>query len=332
MQKIRKIFFLIIIILITLFLYQKIDFTQLASSSTVEYYVQDYGNIEVYFCPQENCEEKLVNTLNSAQESINCAFFELRLDSVKDKLLKKEKKQEISVKVITDNLNLEDFNHSFVRYDQWGLMHHKFCIIDGIKILTGSMNPTNNGAHKNNNNLLIINSKILAKNYQDEFEEMWNGTYKKGKKVRNPKIKLNEIVIENHFCPEDNCLERIKDKLKNAKNEIYFMTFSFTHPSIANILLLKNLDEVMVKGVMEARQVTKHSQFKRLNDSGIKVVKDKNKANMHHKVFIIDNETVITGSMNPSQGGNKVNDENVLIINDKDIAKLFLEEFERVYE
>jgi len=303
---------------------------QLTGSSIIEYYVQDNGKIEVYFCPQDECEKKLVDLLNSAQESINCALFELRLESVKEKLI--EKSQQIEVKVITDNLNLEDFNHSFVRVDKWGLMHHKFCIIDKNKISTGSMNPTNNGANKNNNNFLIINSKIITHNYQDEFEEMWNGTYKKGNKVRNPKVNLNEMVIKTYFCPEDNCLEKIKDELKKAEKSINFMTFSFTHPSIANILLLKNLDEVMVKGVMEARQVTKYSQFKRLNDSGIKVVKDKNKANMHHKVFIIDNQTVITGSMNPSEGGNKVNDENVMIINDKNVAKLFLEEFERVYE
>ena len=181
-----------------------------------------------------------------------------------------------------ENLNLEDFNYSFVKTDTWGLMHNKFCIVDNTRMLTGSMNPTKNGAYKNDNNLLIINSEILSQNYQNEFNEMWNGTYKKGSKVRNPKVRLNEILIETYFCPEDNCLERIKDELKDAKNEIYFMTFSFTHPSIANILLLKNLDEVMVKGVMEARQVTKHSQFMRLNHSGIKVVKDRNKGNMHH--------------------------------------------------
>ena len=230
-----------------------------------------------------------------------------------------------------ENLNLEDFNYSFVKTDTWGLMHNKFCIVDNTRMLTGSMNPTKNGAYKNDNNLLIINSEILSQNYQNEFNEMWNGTYKKGSKVRNPKVRLNEILIETYFCPEDNCLERIKDELKDAKNEIYFMTFSFTHPSIANILLLKNLDEVMVKGVMEARQVTKHSQFMRLNHSGIKVVKDRNKGNMHHKVFIIDNKTVITGSMNPTRGGNEKNDENVMIIRDKDITELFLDEFERVY-
>jgi phosphatidylserine/phosphatidylglycerophosphate/cardiolipin synthase-like enzyme len=52
---------------------------------------------------------------------------------------------------------------------------------------------------------------------------------------------------------------------------------------------------------------------------------------MHHKVFIIDGKTVITGSMNPTAGGNERNDENVLIIEDEGIAGLYLEEFEKVW-
>ncbi|MBU0459583.1 MAG: phospholipase, partial [Nanoarchaeota archaeon] len=55
-----------------------------------------------------------------------------------------------------------------------------------------------------------------------------------------------------------------------------------------------------------------------------------NKQNMHHKVFIVDSETVITGSFNPSAGGDTRNDENVLIIKDKALAKKFIEEYEYV--
>lgn len=51
---------------------------------------------------------------------------------------------------------------------------------------------------------------------------------------------------------------------------------------------------------------------------------------MHHKVFIIDGKTVVTGSFNPTAGGNTRNDENILIIEDEEIAELFLEEFDKV--
>jgi phosphatidylserine/phosphatidylglycerophosphate/cardiolipin synthase-like enzyme len=60
------------------------------------------------------------------------------------------------------------------------------------------------------------------------------------------------------------------------------------------------------------------------------VLKDGNNQTMHQKVFIIDRETVITGSMNPTGNGDKHNDENVLIIHDPLIAEKFMEEYGRV--
>ena len=292
----------------------------------VESYVSDFGNVELYFCPQEDCELALLNFIDSAQESVHCAFFEVDLDRIRDKLLEKQK--EIDVKIITDDGYLYEFNHSFVKTDRSGLMHNKFCIIDGHKISTGSMNPTNNGAQKNNNNLLLIESSVIAQNYEDEFNEMWLGDFKKGNPVLNPVIEIDGIKVENYFCPEDGCAEHVKEVLKKAKKSIHFMTFSFTDDSIANILLLKKLDNVSISGVMEARQVTKYSVYELLKYQGVDVVKDTNKNNMHHKVFIIDEEVVITGSYNPTGNGNKGNDENVLIIYSEEIASRFIEEFD----
>ena len=83
---------------------------------------------------------------------------------------------------------------------------------------------------------------------------------------------------------------------------------------------------------MEARQVTKYSVYDLLKYQDIDVVKDGNKQNMHHKTFIIDKETVITGSFNPTGGGDKRNDENILIIENKDLAKEFMEEYQKVRE
>ena len=209
-------------------------------------------------------------------------------------------------------------------------MHNKFCIVDGVKISSGSMNPTNNGAFKNNNNLLLIESSVLAKNYEAEFAEMWNGTFKKGDNVLTPVVEVSGIKIENYFCPEDNCASHVKEVLKSAKESIHFMTFSFTDDSIANILLMKNLEGLDVKGVMEARQVSKYSVYELLSYQEVDVIKDSNKANMHHKVFIVDSSIVITGSYNPSNNGNKGNDENVLVIYSEEIGSLFEEEFELV--
>ena len=311
------------------------NFSKESSDVSTAGFIQDSGSIQVYFCPGDQCNSALVDFLDSAQESIHCAMFEIDLPDVRQKLLEKANglngTRQVEVQIVTDNDYLYEFNHSFVKTDSYGLMHNKFCIVDGKKISTGSMNPTVNCAFKNNNNILLIESELLARNYEDEFEEMWNGTFKKGSRVEHPSIILNQTEINIYFCPEDDCAEKVKEELEKVQKTIHFMTFSFTNEKIANVLLMKNLENISVSGVMEARQVSKYSVFNQLKQNGIAVFKDKNPANMHHKVFIIDSEVVITGSFNPTSGGDNKNDENVLIIKDKVIAQLFEEEFRKVY-
>lgn len=298
-------------------------------SATVTSYVQDQGSIDVYFCPREGCDAVWSEFLSSANMSIHCALFELDLPSAQETLLRQSEK--IEVKIVTDDEYLYEFNHSFVKTDSWGLMHNKFCVVDGKRVSTGSMNPTKNDAQKNNNNLLLIESPALARNYEEEFQELWKGEFKKGNPVKNPRIKIGEVLLENYFCPEDHCAAHVKEQLQGAQSSIYFMAFSFTHEGIANVLLLQHLRNVSIKGVMEARQVSKYSKFNVLQYHLKDIYKDGNPQNMHHKVFIIDNKTVITGSFNPTAGGDERNDENLLVIHDKNISWRFLQEFEHIY-
>jgi phosphatidylserine/phosphatidylglycerophosphate/cardiolipin synthase-like enzyme len=50
------------------------------------------------------------------------------------------------------------------------------------------------------------------------------------------------------------------------------------------------------------------------------------------KVIIIDGEIVITGSYNFSNNAEYNNDENTLIIHNRDIATQFLDNFQRIYD
>lgn len=56
---------------------------------------------------------------------------------------------------------------------------------------------------------------------------------------------------------------------------------------------------------------------------------DGNPGTFHHKVIILDDEVVITGSLNFSENADDSNDENVIVIINKEIAKLYLDEFDR---
>ncbi|MCX6707609.1 MAG: phospholipase D-like domain-containing protein [Candidatus Woesearchaeota archaeon] len=281
----------------------------------------------ILFCPRDDCGENLVYLINNSN-TVHCAFFDLDIPEVIEALQRKN----ASVVVDADNINSSKGKITNLKKDnRKAYMHNKFCIFDNKIIMTGSFNPTFNDNKRNNNNVVIISSEYLAKNYEDEFQELWNGQFGKGSKVANPIIMLNttdrNIMIENYFCPEDWCANRVVDAINKANKSVYFMTFSFTHDKIGDALIEKHKQGIEVKGIFEKSQISQYSELERLKNAGINATTDTNPYMLHHKVFIIDDSIVVTGSFNPSKNGDLDNDENILIIHNPKIAHAYTAEF-----
>ena len=171
---------------------------------------------------------------------------------------------------------------------------------------------------------IAITKYGIVENYLDELEELKSNS---SSKTTTTKIVLNTTIVENYFCPEDDCIKMLQQKLNSANKSVYFATYSFTHPKIANELIIKNSEGVKVKGIIETSG--KYSQLQPLQQHNI-AIKDGNKKLLHHKFFIIDNEIVITGSFNPTRNGDTRNDENILIIHSEEIAYLYKNEFLKI--
>ncbi len=299
-------------------------------------YENSSQEIEAYFCAVDNCTLKFIQYIDSA-DKIDCALYDLSLKQIIVALNQSHHKGK-DVRIIVDNENYKKVsNLEFAKQDTSSqLSHNKFCIFDlGTKniILTGSFNPTRN-AYVNDNNIVILQSKYIAQNYAEEFEELWNGVFSKGNHVKYPITILNSIKIENYFCPEDSCADHVNSILNSANNSIYFMAFSFTNDLLANTIIMKHDKGVEVKGVYEKSQTNSNiwKKYTYITKTPVTIVPDKNKYNMHHKVFIIDNKTVVTGSFNPTKSADTKNDENVIIIHDNKIAERFTREFVRIFE
>lgn len=277
---------------------------------------------EVYFTTYENITPILIKFINNATD-VRCSLYEVSEEQIVDAL--KEKNALVAV----ENNNYHDEFHTG---NSSGEMHNKFCILDNNTVITGSTNLNTQGIYKNDNNLLIIHSEYIAKNYLQEFDEIYNDKFATGNKVTYPRVILNNnTMIQNYFCPEDECQTSVLNELSKADKSIIFMTFSFTDKKIADKLIEKNNAGLNVEGVFEKQRLNnQYEVYKYLNSSNVTITPDNNKYIMHHKVFIIDNETVITGSYNPTGNGNKNNDENIIIIKDSTIAKRYLEEYERL--
>lgn len=282
------------------------------------------GEVEILFCQVDDCEAMLLNAINTSSD-VSCAFYDLELESLESLLAKKD------AEVLIFEENYQGFGKS-VKAPHGGLMHNKFCILDN-SIITGSLNPTVNGITRNENNLLFIEGEVLLQNYRDEFAEL-QGERERSvhHRIITHSINNRTFLIENLFCPEDDCEVRLLELINNAEESIHFMLFSFTSDAIGDALLQQEKNGLHVSGIFDAQQISKYSEFKKLQDAGVDVRKEVAKGKLHHKVFIIDKNIVVTGSYNPTKNGNERNDENIIIIHDVVIATQFLNEFNRVAE
>jgi phosphatidylserine/phosphatidylglycerophosphate/cardiolipin synthase-like enzyme len=54
--------------------------------------------------------------------------------------------------------------------------HHKFCVLDGRAVFTGSYNWTVQGDRTNHENLVLISEAETAKSFRKTFEATWSDT------------------------------------------------------------------------------------------------------------------------------------------------------------
>jgi phosphatidylserine/phosphatidylglycerophosphate/cardiolipin synthase-like enzyme len=214
-----------------------------------------------------------------------------------------------------------------------GFMHNKFMIMNRQIVWTGSMNYTQNGVYRNNNNLLMLRSRQAVEAYEAEFNEMFEQSDFGSSRspVNSARFSLDGIPVRVLFSPEDGVVNDLTEYLNNAESSIRFMAFSFTLDDVRNVLLARSADGVDVSGIFEVRgSETQFSELTPLFCAGMDVRQDGNTFTFHHKVFIIDERVVLTGSFNFSASAINDNDENMVIIEDPLLAAQYIAEFDRM--
>jgi phosphatidylserine/phosphatidylglycerophosphate/cardiolipin synthase-like enzyme len=298
---------------------------------------------------QSSIEGRLIEKINAAQTSIHIASFEFDLTPVAQALIA-AKQRGVDVRWVTDDENglgadeepghgqfamLQEAGIEVRSDDRTALMHNKFWIFDGEIVWTGSTNITKNGIFKQDNNTIVVQSRELATIYEREFQEMWNGQFG----PTSPSTLDQQIVTVDGtrivvvFTSEDPALENaIIPIVNSAKESIRFLAFSFTDYPLADAMSQRFKAGVDVKGVFETvGSETDAAELRTLMCRNVPVKQDGNPAFLHDKVIIVDERIVITGSLNFSTNAEESNDENVMIIDNADIARLYMQDFDRVW-
>jgi phosphatidylserine/phosphatidylglycerophosphate/cardiolipin synthase-like enzyme len=290
--------------------------------------------------------EKLIARINGARATIHVAAFEFDLTPVAEALIAAHERG-VEVRWITDDehgidadgeeghgqfAQLEDAGIEVIDDRRGGLMHNKFWIFDAETVWTGSTNITVNGAFRNNNNVLVLEVPAIAVIYEQEFAEMWDGQFgpRSPSTVDTQAVTVSGTPVRVLFAPEDDVVQRLVPIIEEAEDSVRFMAFSFTHDDLGQAMLARARAGVDVKGIFETRaSETEYSELPRLYCADVPVRQDGNPRTFHHKVIIVDEATLVTGSLNFSESADDRNDENVVILTHPDIAAQYLQEFNR---
>jgi phosphatidylserine/phosphatidylglycerophosphate/cardiolipin synthase-like enzyme len=292
-------------------------------------------------------DEHLVTFIDTAQRSVDVAIYDFDLQNVAQAMARANARG-AKVRMVTDSDTLENSNAAvkgaFKTVTQAGIpivddkrraiMHHKFVVVDGQVVLTGSWNFTTGDTYRLNNNAVIIHSPAVAQNFSAEFERMFVERKfgpSKPQGVPNPKVTAGTTTIETLFSPQEDPDATLAQYIRAAKSRIDFLAFSFTDDRLGQAVMERARAGVTVRGVFETTgSETKYSEYGPMKAAGLEVYQDGNPYVLHHKVFVIDGHITVFGSYNFSDNAATSNDENMMIVDDPALAASFTCEMERM--
>ena len=153
---------------------------------------------DVLFFPESDCEDDdrpiyrrqrgrnllyLLETLSSAKQSIDVCVFTISCSDLVEVLIDAHCRG-VVVRVITD-IEMEGASGSEVeglrragvevRTDFTSyFMHHKFALVDGRQVVTGSLNWTVKGLYGNQENVVVSSNRSLVEPFSQHFQLLWD--------------------------------------------------------------------------------------------------------------------------------------------------------------
>ena len=301
-----------------------------------------FGDKPVYFFlgPSPTMEQAVLAFIAAASKTLDVCLYDLNLPEFAQAFLAAhERGVKVRVIVARDNAaraydvaeelqQMEKKGILTLAHNRSGLMHNKFMVADKRYVWTGSYNLTRNCSRFNDNHAIVLESRELAENYTLEWQEIFEKRH--GKRFAyptpHPHVNIGDVVVHNYFTPEDDTREAIVAEMDAATNEIAILAFSFTDRGITEAVRRAIDRGVKVVAVLDSGMANHPSaNTKELNAMGANV-RTSPGVLLHHKVIVIDRQTVVCGSANFSAAAFDKNDENVLIVRAPNFAQAMMRE------
>jgi phosphatidylserine/phosphatidylglycerophosphate/cardiolipin synthase-like enzyme len=142
------------------------------------------GAVEVVcFSRAERCDDLLTGLIKGSKDRIYVAIYSFTSDRLAEALIE-ARRRGVDVRVVMERREANVTGSEYprllgagvdVRLDaNPGLMHHKFMVIDGEIVVTGSYNWSAAAEERNDENLVVIRDRAVAGAFEREFERIWS--------------------------------------------------------------------------------------------------------------------------------------------------------------
>jgi cardiolipin hydrolase len=142
------------------------------------------AEIETLFSPGGSIKESLQKEMESTTSTLDLAIHEITSLEMAQ-ILVKVKQRGVKVRVIADSKQA-NIRTSKITYliqqgilvkvlggKEKGVMNHRFMILDGKRVLTGSFDWSEASLKWNYENILILYESEVVASYQKEFDRLW---------------------------------------------------------------------------------------------------------------------------------------------------------------
>lgn len=134
--------------------------------------------------------------------------------------------------------------------------------------------------------------------------------------------------IDVYFSPKGGAAPAIAERIDAAKTSVHVMAYAISEDQITRALIGASKRGVKVRLIVDRHeQGGAGSTASKIKKAGVPTLVDRAHTLMHNKYAVIDDSIVITGSMNWTTSGSEKNAENMLIIENAGLAKIFQADF-----
>ena len=262
---------------------------------------------------------RVVELIDGAREQVDVAQFTFSDRRIEEALYRanargvqvrvamdhgQEREGSLSQRMLENGMNVRFVRGNEVgSQDRYGLMHSKFMIVDGTTLLSGSNNWSSTGTSLNEENTIIVHSEandtlILA--FACHFMAAWE---------QAPETSSSCSTHDARFSPGVAGRNLIRDGIRASRSSVDVLMHHFLFEDLLRELVRAADRGVKVRIIMnyEDREHYQGGRWDELFAAGGELRFKQNNVEvfqiMHHKLAIIDGQTLLHGSGNWSGSG-----------------------------